>query len=228
MPTLFRPVLGPASGFLFILLLLVGCAAKSQQELALTKSTAYDRAFDAALKAAIDLGLSHSKANKDVGTLTVSQLKAAGYGGAYEIEVFIEKDARGGVQRIVLRGRSIGGIVPHSESQVEKFVSDYAAAIKKYLVDTKEVTPQLEGPGPQPTTAPPASQSSSPALPLAPTKDIISRVQVELKARGFDAGPPDGSIGPKTREALRRFQNAHRLRGTGEIDAATLEALGIR
>lgn len=84
------------------------------------------------------------------------------------------------------------------------------------------------GTGPQPTTAPPASQSSSPALPLAPTKDIISRVQVELKARGFDAGPPDGSIGSKTREALRRFQNAHRLRGTGEIDTATLEALGIR
>jgi hypothetical protein len=87
---------------------------------------------------------------------------------------------------------------------------------------------QLEGQGPQLTTTPPVSQPPSPAVPLSPTKATISRVQVELKTRGFDPGPPDGSIGQKTREALRRFQNAHRLRGTGEIDTATLEALGIR
>lgn len=104
------------------------------------------------------------------------------------------------------------------------------------LVDTKEVTPQLEGSdsqrpegsGPKSTTVQPVSQSASPALPLSPTKDMISRAQVELKARGFDPGPPDGSMGTKTREALRRFQNAHRLRGTGELDTATLDTLGVR
>jgi hypothetical protein len=87
---------------------------------------------------------------------------------------------------------------------------------------------QPEVPGPQPTTASPTSQPVAPALLLPPTKDTISRVQVELKKRGFDPGPPDGSIGPKTRKALRRFQQAQRVQMTGEIDTATLEALGIR
>jgi len=59
------------------------------------------------------------------------------------------------------------------------------------------------------------------------TSDIISRVQGQLKAQGFDPGPPDGAMGPKTREALRGFQSARRLQVTGEIDKTTLEALGV-
>jgi hypothetical protein len=115
---------------------------------------------------------------------------------------------------------------------VDTFTKESPFAEPK-LVETKEAegagTQRSESPSPQGAAAPPpASQPSASAPLLPPTKDTISRVQVELKKRGFDPGPPDGSIGPKTRETLRRFQQAHRVQVTGEIDAATLEALGIR
>lgn len=45
---------------------------------------------------------------------------------------------------------------------------------------------------------------------------------------GFDPGPPDGTLGPKTREALRRYQHTKGLPATGELDAPTLDALGVR
>ena len=38
----------------------------------------------------------------------------------------------------------------------------------------------------------------------------------------------DGVMGPQTRRAVRRFQRANDLRVTGRVDAATIEALGLR
>ena len=71
-------------------------------------------------------------------------------------------------------------------------------------------------------------QPSSP-VPAAPlNREIILRIQKQLRALGYDPGPPDGTIGPKTRDALRKFQSAKRLQSTGEIDTVTLDALGVR
>jgi peptidoglycan hydrolase-like protein with peptidoglycan-binding domain len=38
----------------------------------------------------------------------------------------------------------------------------------------------------------------------------------------------DGVMGPQTRRAVRRFQRANGLRVTGRVDAATIDALGLR
>jgi len=52
-------------------------------------------------------------------------------------------------------------------------------------------------------------------------------IQEALKAKGNDPGPIDGSMGPKTRAALKAFQEANGLKGTGQMDNQTAEKLGI-
>lgn len=53
------------------------------------------------------------------------------------------------------------------------------------------------------------------------------KLQEALKAKGQDPGPIDGVMGPKTRSALKAFQEASGLKGTGRVDDQTAEKLGI-
>jgi peptidoglycan hydrolase-like protein with peptidoglycan-binding domain len=55
----------------------------------------------------------------------------------------------------------------------------------------------------------------------------ISHVQLLLNELGYPTGPPDGRIGPKTREAIKSFQRDFNLPATGRPDAALLSALRV-
>lgn len=55
----------------------------------------------------------------------------------------------------------------------------------------------------------------------------VTRVQEELKRRGYDPGPADGVLGPQTREAIKRFQKDSWLKQTGEVDTDLLVQLGL-
>jgi len=57
---------------------------------------------------------------------------------------------------------------------------------------------------------------------------VVLQAQERLHTAGFDPGPVDGSLGPQTRAALRRYQATHGLPVTGELDAATRRALGLQ
>ena len=56
--------------------------------------------------------------------------------------------------------------------------------------------------------------------------DVI-QMQELLIEKGFDAGEPDGLLGPTTRSALREFQIGAGLVGDGFPDRKTLTQLGI-
>jgi uncharacterized lipoprotein YmbA len=44
----------------------------------------------------------------------------------------------------------------------------------------------------------------------------LASIQNALRARGFDPGPSDGLMGPRTRAAIRRYQAARDVQVTGE------------
>jgi murein L,D-transpeptidase YcbB/YkuD len=55
----------------------------------------------------------------------------------------------------------------------------------------------------------------------------VKAAQQALKEQGFDPGPVDGMIGPRTREALKSFQTSNGLETTGTLNPATAKKLGV-
>lgn len=56
----------------------------------------------------------------------------------------------------------------------------------------------------------------------------VSGAQGRLANLGYDAGPIDGLMGPRTRAAIRAFQRDFRLKRTGKLDRPTLDKLKER
>ena len=57
------------------------------------------------------------------------------------------------------------------------------------------------------------------------TREERVRIQRGLAALGFDAGPPDGMFGPRTRSAIREWQQAKGLEATGYLTREEADAL---
>src|SRR5687767_1751624 len=62
----------------------------------------------------------------------------------------------------------------------------------------------------------------------AEDREHVKIVQQALKDRGHDPGAVDGEIGPKTKAALRDYQQKEGLKATGTADADTLARLTAR
>ena len=60
-----------------------------------------------------------------------------------------------------------------------------------------------------------------------PPGEVVTNVQGALQQQGYYDGEIDGSIGPMTRAALRRYQRDHGLETTAAIDQPTLASLGL-
>ena len=72
-----------------------------------------------------------------------------------------------------------------------------------------------------PPTAAPEIAKTAAGL-AAPAKEGRDKeIQIALKNAGFYAGPIDGKIGPKTKEAIREFQKARGLKADGKIGPKT-------
>src|SRR5215470_11637439 len=52
--------------------------------------------------------------------------------------------------------------------------------------------------------------------------------QEALKTQGFDPGPIDGRMGPRTRAAISDYQRRENLPVTGTLDTATMAKLNVR
>ena len=62
--------------------------------------------------------------------------------------------------------------------------------------------------------------------PALQQKDI-QEVQKSLSDKGFDCGPADGYLGPRTRAGIRQYQESEKLPVTGRLDAETAGKLGV-
>jgi hypothetical protein len=51
--------------------------------------------------------------------------------------------------------------------------------------------------------------------------ETVSGIQLRLNNLGFGAGPVDGELGPRTSDAIRRFQEANQLDPSGEVNDQT-------
>ena len=71
-------------------------------------------------------------------------------------------------------------------------------------------------------------QSHKPAVLITRYEERLSAVRVALRKRGYDAGPANAAMGPRTAEALRSFQRRQGLPVTGRADESTVTALGIQ
>ena len=60
-----------------------------------------------------------------------------------------------------------------------------------------------------------------------PPPPQIAQAQEKLRSLGFEVGETAGALDPRTVKALQAFQRTRRLAVTGELDTATLRALGL-
>ena len=65
------------------------------------------------------------------------------------------------------------------------------------------------------------------ALAQDPSQETIARVQTTLSALGYSPGAADGRLTQQTAEALMQLQRARNLPATGQINQATLGAIGL-
>jgi len=86
---------------------------------------------------------------------------------------------------------------------------------------TEKVSPSSDSPsGAQPGAT---QVSEKPAKPVS--RSIVTQTQLLLAELGFDAGPADGTIGSKTREAIRNYQTEMKMKVDGEPSLALLAEL---
>jgi photosystem II stability/assembly factor-like uncharacterized protein len=72
-----------------------------------------------------------------------------------------------------------------------------------------------------------ASVAAPTVAPRPTPNDAVRRAQEALKVAGYDVGTPDGVAGTRTVTALRKFQTDKGIAVTGQLDTATLGALGL-
>jgi peptidoglycan hydrolase-like protein with peptidoglycan-binding domain len=56
----------------------------------------------------------------------------------------------------------------------------------------------------------------------------VRAAQQALRDQGFNPGPIDGVMGPRTSAALRDYQTKEGLTASGQLDDATMDKLGVR
>ena len=112
------------------------------------------------------------------------------------------------------RGYSITAITGTANAETIAAVREYQADARMAVTGTisEDLLRQLR-----------TAQADSAAI----YREQVKQVQAALNAAGYNAGPPDGALGPKSRAAIARYQSDNALPATGGIDAGLLASLGI-
>jgi Putative peptidoglycan binding domain len=62
----------------------------------------------------------------------------------------------------------------------------------------------------------------------APAPRFVREAQQTLRQLGYQPGPIDGVVGPRTKSALAQYQRAERIKVTGQLDSETMARLDIQ
>lgn len=63
--------------------------------------------------------------------------------------------------------------------------------------------------------------------PMSQSSEVVRQAQTNLSAKGYDPGPIDGKLGPKTQSSIKKFQQDQQLQTSGTLDQPTMAALGV-
>ena len=123
-------------------------------------------------------------------------------------------------------GRTDGVWGPDSAAALEQFQRAHGLQVTGQLNQATVATLGLN-PADLLAVAPPGvpTASASSAEPLS--QDAIRSVQSRLRQLGFYSGRIDGIWGPSMQTSLQRFQQGRGLQATGQLNPATVTALGL-
>lgn len=102
-----------------------------------------------------------------------------------------------------------------------------SAQIAQAQVLAREFQPQAAEPEFGAPAEEPLFEESELASQDLSSQSVVRAIQEALNARGYDAGPEDGVLGPKTRDAIRAYQADAGLQVSGEPSAQLVERLAI-
>ncbi|HEY7251320.1 MAG TPA: peptidoglycan-binding domain-containing protein [Methylomirabilota bacterium] len=70
--------------------------------------------------------------------------------------------------------------------------------------------------------------AARPGTPPQPARRYVREAQRVLRDLGHEPGPVDGVVGPRTREALAKYQRSEKIAVTGRLDPETMVRLDIQ
>lgn len=129
----------------------------------------------------------------------------------------------------VYQGRADGIWGPESQSALERFQQTRSLQVTGQL---NQATAATLGVPPSELLSARAVQQPAAATAAAITPDpvsaaVVRNVQQRLRALGFYRGPADGLWGSGTQTAIERFQQGRGLQASGQVNPATVQALGL-
>lgn len=106
-----------------------------------------------------------------------------------------------------LRDALVGRMTPEGLADAQRLAAEWRPKLE---------IPADASPGVRPGSWPRVAPQRVPPEAL-PSNDIVFMIQQSLRKLGYDPGPLDGVIGPKTRAAVKQFEDDRGLPETGEI-----------
>lgn len=127
------------------------------------------------------------------------------------------------------RGQADGIWGPDSQAALERFQQSRGLQVSGQLNQATAATlglspPDLLAAGP---TAGPAPGTAAAVSTDALSQAAVRNVQERLRVLNFYRGQVDGLWGAGTQTAIERFQQGRGLQSTGQLNPATISALGL-
>ena len=139
---------------------------------------------------------------------------------------------------VLLAADYLLGIAPNPSRKNEDFVAAYMwltlaarqgpeipAAARKLLARHMRPAQIAEAEGLARTWRPNFPEGARVTTESLPSRQLIRRIQKSLRALGYDPGPADGNIGPRTRAAVRAFELENGLPVSGNVSEVLERAL---